>query len=94
MGRQFYFENAPLVPREQLPLHLQPQNSIRGKVINYINGIDPRIPHGQIAQKSNQVSVINKKLEGEQPDEEENKQEVELHELDEAAKEQLRQEQE
>ena len=42
--RQLNFENAPLVPREELPEHLQPQNSIRGKVVNYINGIDPRLP--------------------------------------------------
>ena len=42
--RQMNFEDAPLVPREDLPEHLQPQNSIRGKVINYVNGIDPRLP--------------------------------------------------
>lgn len=42
--RQLNFEDAPLVPREELPHHLQPQNSIRGKVINYINGIDPKVP--------------------------------------------------
>ena len=40
--RQFNFEEAPLVPREELPEYLQPQNSIRGKVVNYINGVDPR----------------------------------------------------
>ena len=44
--RQFNFEEAPLVPREELPDYLQPQNSIRGKVINYVNGIDPRVPEG------------------------------------------------
>ena len=44
MWRQLNFEDAPLVPREELPTHLQPQSSIRGKVINYINGIDPRKP--------------------------------------------------
>ena len=42
--RQFNFEEAPLVPREELPDYLQPQNSIRGKVVNYINGVDPRLP--------------------------------------------------
>ena len=38
------FENAPKCPREELPIELQPQSSIRGKVVNYINGIDPRLP--------------------------------------------------
>lgn len=47
--RQLNFEDAPLVPREELPEHLQPQNSIRGKIINYINGIDPRLPKGNAA---------------------------------------------
>ena len=42
--RQLNFEEAPLCPREELPLYLQPQSSIRGKLINYINGIDPRKP--------------------------------------------------
>ena len=42
--RQLYFEEAPLVPREDLPISLQPQSSITGKIVNYINGIDPRIP--------------------------------------------------
>ena len=42
--RQLNFVEAPLCPREELPEHLQPQNSIRGKVVNYINGIDPRLP--------------------------------------------------
>ena len=42
--RQLNFEEAPLIPREDLPLNLQPQASIRGKVINYMNGVDPRIP--------------------------------------------------
>mmetsp|Transcript_6669 Transcript_6669/g.10718 ORF Transcript_6669/g.10718 Transcript_6669/m.10718 type:complete len:265 (+) Transcript_6669:98-892(+) len=55
--RQFNFEEAPLVPREELPNHLQPQNSIRGKLINYINGIDPRIPHGKMAKK-NQIQTV------------------------------------
>ena len=44
MWRQLNFEDAPLVPRDELPEHMQPQSSIRGKVINYINGIDPRKP--------------------------------------------------
>lgn len=42
--RQMNFEDAPLVPREELPAHLQPQNSIRGKLVNYVNGVDPRLP--------------------------------------------------
>ena len=48
--RQFHFEEAPLVPREELPEYLQPQNSIRGKVVNYINGIDPRLPANAAAK--------------------------------------------
>ena len=56
--RQFNFEDAPLVPREQLPLELQPQTSIRGKVINYINGIDPRLPlNTKATVTSNQMDV-------------------------------------
>lgn len=42
--RQLNFGEAPLVPREELPVHLQPQTSIRGKLVNYINGVDPRLP--------------------------------------------------
>jgi len=45
--RQLNFQDAPLVPREELPLELQPQSSIRGKIINYINGVDPRLPQAQ-----------------------------------------------
>lgn len=44
MWRQLNFEEAPLVPREELPANLQPQNSFRAKIINYVNGIDPRLP--------------------------------------------------
>lgn len=43
------------MPREELPAHLQPQNSIRGKIINYINGIDPRLPQG--AKTTTQVEA-------------------------------------
>ena len=46
--RQLNFEEAPLVPREELPIHLQPQTSIRGKVTNYLNGVDPRLPKSSI----------------------------------------------
>ena len=53
--RQFNFEEAPLVPRDQLPEYLQPQNSIRGKVINYINGVDPRV----VPSKPKSSAVIN-----------------------------------
>jgi hypothetical protein len=49
--RQFNFEDAPLVPREELPANMQPQNSIRAKVFNYINGIDPRLPEKKSKQK-------------------------------------------
>ena len=47
--RQFNFVESPLVPREELPANLQPQNSIRGKIRNYINGVDPRLPPGAAA---------------------------------------------
>ena len=53
--RQFNFEEAPLVPRDQLPEYLQPQNSIRGKVINYINVVDPRV----VPSKPKSSAVIN-----------------------------------
>lgn len=42
--RQLNFEEAPLIPREELPINLQPQASITGKVLNYMNGVDPRLP--------------------------------------------------
>lgn len=45
MWRQMNFEEAPLIPREELPLNLQPQSSITGKVLNYMNGVDPRVPN-------------------------------------------------
>ena len=58
MWRQLNFEDAPLVPREELPQHLQPQASIRGKVINYINGIDPRKPTAA-QQVDGQANAMN-----------------------------------
>ena len=57
--RQLNFEEAPLVPREELPIHLQPQTSIRGKVVNYVNGVDPRLPKSSIGMEQaagNQVA--------------------------------------
>lgn len=42
--RQLNFEDPPLVPRDELPVNMQPQNSFRAKIINYMNGIDPRLP--------------------------------------------------
>lgn len=38
------FGEAPKCPREELPEHLKPENSIRGKIVNYLNGVDPRVP--------------------------------------------------
>ena len=56
------FGEAPLVPREELPAHLQPQNSIRGKIINYMNGIDPRLPsrvQEQTSSARGKIGVAN-----------------------------------
>jgi hypothetical protein len=53
--RQFHFEPAPLIPREELPSKLQPQNSLRAKVFNYINGVDPRLPKNAVKQRSQTV---------------------------------------
>ena len=59
MWRQMNFEEAPMIPREDLPMHLQPQSSIRGKVINYINGVDPRLPkNSNLTEKRNQITSV------------------------------------
>lgn len=65
-----------MVPREELPAHLQPQNSIRGKIINYINGIDPRLPK---AASKIQIKKVSTGEDGD-TDHEEGKQ-VELQEV-------------
>ena len=44
VSRIVNFGEAPKCPREELPDHLRPENSIRGKVVNYLNGVDPRVP--------------------------------------------------
>jgi len=55
--RQLNFVEAPLVPREELPLHMQPQNSIRAKIVNYVNGIDPRLPSQRGSRKGTHIDL-------------------------------------
>ena len=48
-----YFQDAPLVPREELPDEFHPHRSFYGKIANTVNGIDPTPPENKssIAQE-------------------------------------------
>ena len=63
-SRQSRFEDAPLVPREELPAEYQPNASFYGKMVNIMYGIDPTPPE---QKKDRQKSVkVTKSASGEQ----------------------------
>lgn len=41
-SRLVEFQEPPMVERSSLPLHLQPQNRVLGKVRSYLNGVSPQ----------------------------------------------------
>lgn len=50
--RQARFEDAPMVPREELPEQFQPNASFYGKMVNIMYGVDPTPPENKKARQN------------------------------------------